>query len=187
MGPLDELVASVQTSIADLQSYAMQAAARWQVPWPIFKAMIDYESGWNTGAVSPAGAMGIAQIMPGTASDWKVNPWDPFQALDAAAMHLSEYYTEHGNSWYDALAAYNGGDSPQGIANGIAAGYPAHVLAAAGVGAVSGGSGVSNVAGSGSTSSQSPQTAKAPVNFSPAVVQGILAIAVVAAIIAIAI
>lgn len=120
-------------SVGELKAYGQQVAAKYQVPWPIFDAMIQIESGWSTSSseVSSAGAQGIAQIMPGTAADWHVNPWDPYAALDAAAQHLSEYYTQFGNSWPTALAAYNGGASPQGIANSNREGYASKVLAAA--------------------------------------------------------
>jgi Transglycosylase SLT domain len=117
-------------TVGELKAYGQQVAAKYQVPWPIFDAMIQLESGWSTSSseVSSAGAQGIAQIMPGTAADWHVNPWDPYAALDAAAMHLSEYYTQFGNSWSNALAAYNGGASPGGMAAAYRGGYPAKVL-----------------------------------------------------------
>jgi Transglycosylase SLT domain len=124
-------------STAQLKAYGQQVAAHWQVPWPIFDAMIQVESGWSTSPseVSSTGAQGIAQIEPGTAAEWQVNPWDPFAALDAAAQHLSEYYSDATlgkNNWANALAMYNGGASAQGIANSNRGGYASKVLSIAG-------------------------------------------------------
>jgi soluble lytic murein transglycosylase-like protein len=129
----DEFAYTQSPTLAELKAWGQQVAAQFQVPWPIFDAMITYESGWSTSPaeVSSAGAQGIAQIMPGTASDWNVNPWDPYAALSAAAQHLSEYYTQFGNSWSNALAAYNGGASPQGMRAAYNGGYPQHVLGVA--------------------------------------------------------
>jgi hypothetical protein len=143
---------------AQLKQYGQAVAAKYQVPWPIFNAMITLESGWNPSAQSPMNSdgtydQGIAQINTGTAPGWNVNPWDPFAALDAAAMHLSEYYTEFGNSWSNALAAYNGGGSAQGVRNGIAAGYPGKVLAIAGSSSSSASTPATGSSGSASTSS----------------------------------
>ena len=58
--------------------------------------------------VSSAGAMGIAQIMPGTAKAWGVNPLDPEAALAAAAKAMTEYYRTYKDPRL-ALGAYNAG------------------------------------------------------------------------------
>lgn len=57
---------------------------------------------------SPAGAIGIAQFMPATAADEKINPLDPFQAIDGAARYLAKLYRTTG-AWDKALASYNWG------------------------------------------------------------------------------
>lgn len=180
-------------STEQLKAIGQAAAAEFNVPWPIFDAMITVESGWSTSPaeVSSTGAQGIAQIEPGTAQDWGVNPWDPVAALRAAAMHLSEYYTQFGNSWSNALAAYNGGASTQGISAGYAAGYPQKVLSFAQQlgadvstlippvgGSVAGPSPI-DAGGGGSSSSSAP----APVTISSATIYAIaltfLALAIV--------
>lgn len=56
-----------------------------------FVRQIAAESGFNPKALSPAGAEGIAQIMPATASAWGVNPWNPQQSLQAAANAMAGY------------------------------------------------------------------------------------------------
>jgi hypothetical protein len=143
---------------AQLQSYAKGLAAQYQIPWPIFYAWINQESGWQV-APQPNPNDGIAQIIPSTAASWGVNPLDPFAALEAAAKHLSEYYTQFGNSWPNALAAYNGGASPQGMAASNANGYAQKILAAAGSSGSSSSSSVSSLsstASSGAASSSTP-------------------------------
>jgi len=58
---------------------------------------------------SPAGAQGIAQIMPATARDWGVNPLDPEAALAEAARRMTGYYQTYNGDGDKALAAYNMG------------------------------------------------------------------------------
>jgi hypothetical protein len=74
----------------------------------VFERQIQQESGFDPTISSPAGAQGIAQIMPATAKSWGVDPLKPRQALDAAARHMAEYVKQFG-SYEDALRAYNAG------------------------------------------------------------------------------
>ncbi len=74
-----------------------------------FVRQINQESGFNPGAVSPAGALGIAQFEPGTAAGLGINPWDPVQALRGAAQLMASYNRTYGGDYAKALAAYNGG------------------------------------------------------------------------------
>lgn len=79
--------------------------AEWSA---FFQAMIRVESGYNPSAVSPAGARGLAQLMPGTATYLRVDIDDPLQNLDGGARYLLEQMAEFG-SLDLALAAYNAG------------------------------------------------------------------------------
>ena len=83
-----------------------QAATANGIPASLLAALLNQESGFNPAAVSPAGAQGIAQFMPGTAAGLGVNPDDPVQAINGAAKLISSYAREFG-SYSDALAAYN--------------------------------------------------------------------------------
>ncbi len=74
-----------------------------------FVRQINNESGFNPNAVSPAGAVGIAQFLPGTAAGLGINPWDPTQALRGAARLMANYAHQYGGDYAKALAAYNGG------------------------------------------------------------------------------
>ena len=91
---------------------AREAARRHSVPEELFARLVQQESGWNPGARSHKGAIGLAQLMPGTARSLGVNPVDPYENLDGGARYLAIQFREFG-SWRLALAAYNAG--PQAV------------------------------------------------------------------------
>lgn len=72
------------------------------------QALIQAESRYCPTAVSHAGAIGLGQLMPGTAEALGVNPWDPLQNLWGTANYLRQKYLEF-EDWTLALAAYNAG------------------------------------------------------------------------------
>ena len=90
----------------DLRSYAWGAAIRQGIDPVLFSRQIAAESDFNPNAVSKAGAVGIAQIMP--ALHPAVDPTDPYASLDYAAR-LMRGYIRHFGDWRRALIAYNAG------------------------------------------------------------------------------
>jgi soluble lytic murein transglycosylase-like protein len=87
---------------------AKAAAARHGVPEDLYLRLVQQESGWNPTAVSPKGAVGLAQLMPSTADHLGVDIDNPAENLDGGARYLRRMYDKFG-SWRLALAAYNAG------------------------------------------------------------------------------
>lgn len=86
----------------------------------LVRAVIRVESGGDPSAVSTAGAMGLMQLMPGTARAYGVlNPWDPEQNVAAGARHLSDLLREYNGDISLALAAYNAGSGAVARYKGI--------------------------------------------------------------------
>jgi soluble lytic murein transglycosylase-like protein len=86
-----------------------RAAQRWNVSATLLAAQLYAESGFNPFAVSPAGAQGIAQFMPGTARGLGLaNPFDAEAAIDAQAHLMRDLLRQFGSVPL-ALAAYNAG------------------------------------------------------------------------------
>lgn len=88
---------------------AQQAAWNNGISANIFVRQINQESGFNPYAISPAGAIGIAQFMPATAASLGVNPYNPVDALYGAARLMASYVRQYGGDYAKALAAYNAG------------------------------------------------------------------------------
>lgn len=92
-----------------LKEIARQKARTYGVNEDIFLRLVEAESGWNPRAKSGAGAMGLVQLMPGTAQGLGVSdPYDPVQSLTGGARYLSQQLKRFG-SYDKALAAYNAG------------------------------------------------------------------------------
>lgn len=97
---------------------ADEAALGYGIPPELFHSLIQTESSWNQGAVSSAGAIGLTQLMPGTARELGVDAYDSMDNLRGGAKYLSKQKAKFGN-WCDALTAYNAG--PGNVDTGSAA------------------------------------------------------------------
>ena len=81
------------------------------LPIDFLTRLIWRESSFRPDAISPAGAQGVAQFMPGTASARGViDPFDPASAIPASAKYLAELARKFGNLGL-AAAAYNAGET----------------------------------------------------------------------------
>ena len=99
----------VERSREEICDTLTQAAQKNDVPAAFFIHLLFQESRFQPGIVSDAGAEGIAQFMPETSAQVGLdNPYDPLQAIPAAARHLRNLAREFGNLGL-AAAAYNAG------------------------------------------------------------------------------
>lgn len=106
-----------------------ESAKSRDLPVAFLTRLIWRESSFRVGVVSPAGAQGVAQFMPGTARErGLLDPFDPEQAIPHAAHLLSDLKRQFGNLGL-AAAAYNGG--PARVTNWLAGsgGLPAETRA----------------------------------------------------------
>jgi soluble lytic murein transglycosylase-like protein len=137
---------------AEYRALVTAAALRNGLQPALLAALLRSESGFDPRAVSPAGAQGIAQLMPATARGLGVaDPFDPAQAVPAAARLLSGHVRAFGSVPL-ALAAYNAGPGAVERYGGIppypeTRAYVARVLAlAGGAASIGGGPGGDGVA-----------------------------------------
>ena len=93
----------------DLRAEAIKAAQSAGIDPDLFLRLVQQESAFNPAAVSPVGAMGLAQLMPATAQELGVDPNDPIQNLQGGARYLRQQLDTFGGDPSLALAAYNAG------------------------------------------------------------------------------
>lgn len=95
---------------AQYDSLIEQSAARNGVDPAVLHGLIQQESGFDPSAQSSAGAVGLTQLMPGTASSLGVaNPLDAAESIEGGARYLAQQLSRFGGNTADALAAYNAG------------------------------------------------------------------------------
>lgn len=119
----EEIVANPYLHASALpQTYrakVMELSARFDLSPTLIEALVWQESRWRQGAVSPKGAQGLAQLMPGTARELGVDPSDPFANLEGGARYLRQQIDRFDGDLEKALAAYNAGPGRVEKAGGI--------------------------------------------------------------------
>ncbi|OJW59415.1 MAG: transglycosylase [Sphingomonadales bacterium 63-6] len=96
-----------------------ELARRFDLSPALIEALVWQESRWHAGAVSPKGARGLAQLMPGTARELSVDASDPFANLEGGARYLREQLDRFDGDLEKALAAYNAGPGRVESAGGV--------------------------------------------------------------------
>lgn len=94
---------------AETHALIDEAARKYGLPKAFLHSVVMAESGYRADAVSPKGAVGLMQLMPGTAKTYGANPADPAQNVDAGAHYLAELLLKYKGGVWHALAAYNAG------------------------------------------------------------------------------
>ncbi len=107
-------------SAAEIDRAIVSAAGRHGVDANLVRAVIKVESNFNPAAVSRKGALGLMQLMPGTARQLGVaNAFDPEQNVDAGVRHLRTLLDNYGGDLSLTLAAYNAGSGAVQRSNGV--------------------------------------------------------------------
>jgi soluble lytic murein transglycosylase-like protein len=107
---LDRVLAEAAATEVPYREIIDRVAADHGVDPRLVRAVIQVESAWQPGARSPKGAMGLMQLMPGTARMLSVaNPYDPTSNIEAGVRHLKGLLARFDVSL--ALAAYNAGEA----------------------------------------------------------------------------
>ena len=126
--PVVELVAGAQVPVTHAPESAgpvawrgrvAELSAKYDLSPTLIEALVWQESRWQPQAVSPAGARGLAQLMPGTARGLGVNPDDPHANLEGGARYLRQQLDTFGGDLEKALAAYNAGPGRVQRAGGV--------------------------------------------------------------------
>lgn len=92
----------------ELEKMILQKSKKYNVSPDLISAVIQTESAGKQNSVSQAGAIGLMQIMPKTASELGINPHSPEENLDGGVRYLKEMAGKF-NSLDEVLAAYNAG------------------------------------------------------------------------------
>jgi soluble lytic murein transglycosylase-like protein len=119
VGPAQAGESARPTEPTTPEELVRQIASRHGLPPEFVHSVARAESDFQTGAISPKGAIGVMQLMPQTAAALNVNPFDPVQNIEAGVRLLRELLVKYDGSTHRALAAYNAGsgavDKYQGV------------------------------------------------------------------------
>jgi len=106
----------------DPKRLAAEAAKRNNLPESLVRSIMHAESGFRPDALSPKGAIGLMQLMPGTARDLHADPRDPRQNVEAGTAYLRSLllkYENNDDQVARAVAAYNAGPAAVDRYNGV--------------------------------------------------------------------
>ena len=95
------------------------AADRYGLPRELVRSVMAAESGFQSQAISPKGAIGLMQLMPGTAQVLGADPYDQAQNVDAGTRYLRDLLEKYNYGLRHALAAYNAGPGAVEKYNGV--------------------------------------------------------------------
>lgn len=99
-----------------------EAAKQAGLPPALVHSLVSAESGYRVKALSPKGAIGLMQLMPGTAAALNADPYDPKQNVEAGVAYLKDLlarYEDDPHQVTKAVAAYNAGPGAVDRYNGI--------------------------------------------------------------------
>jgi soluble lytic murein transglycosylase-like protein len=105
--------------VATPQELADAAADRYGLPRELVRSVMAAESGFQSQAISPKGAIGLMQLMPGTAQVLGADPYDQAQNVDAGTRYLRDLLEKYNYGLRHALAAYNAGPGAVDKYNGV--------------------------------------------------------------------
>ena len=115
-----ELSAAALANRQKIEEMIHEVSARYRVDPALVRAVIETESHWNSTAISRRGAVGLMQLVPGTAHQMGVsNALDPRQNLDGGVRYLHSLLERYNGDLDRALAAYNAGPGAVDRAGGV--------------------------------------------------------------------
>lgn len=103
------VVKSRASASRDYDKIIEDLAEKYGVDGKLVKSVISVESAWRPDAVSPKGALGLMQLMPGTAKMLGVNPKIPSENIEGGVKYLSKLSDKYNGDLERVLAAYNAG------------------------------------------------------------------------------
>jgi soluble lytic murein transglycosylase-like protein len=117
-------VRAVLSAPEEYREHIRDAAVKYQLSEDLLHAVMFVESGYRPTAVSVKGAVGLMQLMPGTAKDMYVrNIWSPRDNIEGGARYLRTLANKYQGDLTKTLAAYNAGPDAVKRAGGVPS-YP---------------------------------------------------------------